>query len=1207
MIVRWLLLFLLIAMAPLPAAGDGIGGRWIASYVDDEIGLVEGEVFVSEEDGRVTVTYKSRDSGEETVRGRFERSNDRISVTMAHPGPGGTSSGPLGQVIPALVGQSVQLGDDPSRSVVIDEPTEPPPGLTMDLRLSPDGQRLDGNWRLAVDAVTRQTAQGLSRSGVLELLYDGEGGAVVTGTEVWVRPDISIAIALPTEDQFAQTITGPAYPHPYLPKWPDGRPGLDSRTLLILGHDLPRGAEDGAILNSDDPFIEYEIYAYTSDLAAPAPNRFHPWLEDGWRKLEDRLAPGVIDEMRELEAMLVRASLNRGIKPGLKTVSINGTEATWQLRFGDQTGRLFLARELGLGQHGSAQFLYSGESVVAQIMLDFDGTQSEIPIMFGLLGNDGYPRYLNLDDGPALLARQDPDEPRRYITDSVRLTEPEYVETFGSDELVVGVLPEESLLVTLAEAVPYHLRPMVAMGEILHAPQDLREAIGGTLDRRNLVWDDYLRLAARCNDLTADQEPRLLANLDAETFSNAIILAGRELETTLKVGEHAAAVLLRDIFAEMLRSQAASLDQPLSDIALKGYRDSVGPNIFSDNLPLAMIEVSAPDGGKMLFGSTFNSESAEIAALSGDEQSVFLLEATRQARRLYADAVRETLEDVVELEPCDDIAEILAIVGRDDFRPVVDMAQHAAIELVDEQTSGGGPGFVRPSFRTDRQARAYINRVRLVAHTLKLQQDLSSRDSLETFSLAVAVVSVPLGIIGSPSALIGISVLGAADVGVMGIEAVSDHLDVRAETEFAIGASAVIGASRYSHAEARQYDWFVDALMVLGIAALTTATDDLLRAYHGHATPTRQATITRGREIARNLSPDELSSLSKGDAEALLLAIVDARGREAILGREALSSFDQKVLKLSDQVTATAERKIAAQTATTLRTRLGALAELPHVIRLIDSNAGELTRLLDEVPDAEALLVFPHDSIESLQAAASRLANRAPPQGPEFYAQSAPGSGSPKGIWVSGGATKNYSGQLAAEYNVVLEADSTVTVARFMRSIEQSSEHGRMLSLDNAKVERDVGFDNWLADLSFPLTNRGVPLGMYMNHRAMQDLLIDYADPTLKTVKLSSVISVNTCVELHWLQAIFPDRPISELVRYTHSYRYTKNFLEQAGFQIDEVVGEILPNWGYSKIGSFKNYFDGKNLDQYLGRFGLKQSDEIGFGYNIHLRVSPRG
>jgi hypothetical protein len=308
--------------------------------------------------------------------------------------------------------------------------------------------------------------------------------------------------------------------------------------------------------------------------------------------------------------------------------------------------------------------------------------------------------------------------------------------------------------------------------------------------------------------------------------------------------------------------------------------------------------------------------------------------------------------------------------------------------------------------------------------------------------------------------------------------------------------------------------------------------------------------------------------------------------------------------------------------------RIAHMAGRDDVARLYAQDAANMERYaLDD--DGLHALHAPQTSIADFEREVANRKRRAKPQGPAFYAQMHPSTGvqPPEGILHvdhQGGAES----LRAANVKLLLgERKDSLEYASFLRALDRHGDGSTgkgMIVLMHALINRENGAPAWLSGFPRPLVaGRGVPLSMYGNLRAFQELGIGYADPSIGAAKLSAVVNVRTGIQLRWLETAHPGTPLDELVKYTDSYGYAQSALEQAGFRIVRArVSDYSPS---SNVGShFENaYFDtglvpaaNESEDAFkarvvaarrafAGRHGLGDDAEIGMWYDIVLDVEP--
>jgi hypothetical protein len=1215
MIRRLLLLLLLLPWPGVAAAQQDYSGRWVVGYRDEALGPIGGTAFIDAETGQAEVAYKVLATGEVwNGRGTATPTETGVEISLNGAGPsaGAADLGQWGEALPGGAGETRRLWlGEGEREVSLAQPPPAESVVILTLDWGAEGRTLSGSWEQVVDPATGRDDEGRGRIGELVYAFDGTGTAVMRGNEAWRRPLGHIITAFTPLDQFAAAYGEPYYPHPFDAAGNRRESGSNRRIVFVLGRELPQAYRDGIKIESLDPHVEYFVDALPPEATNPQSDRY--WFDEGWERLAAQLEPERLAQLKREDVMLLDARLRAGVTPGVKSFKLNGMEAAWLLQFGDYTGKLAIARTLGFDQTEPADYLFTGETIVVEIFLDHDRTEPSIPVFLGLGRPDGSQSFVKLDGKRAIPAFQDPAEPRRYRTLPIRLTDPEYLETFAPADRAIAVLPGEVLLASLGEVPIYNLRPALDKVPILQSPRHLKAALTGDPAARGRTWEEALAWAVECADLEAP-DPETLTDEQADWFANVIAFAFEIMVTEVKVGEHAAALLIRDVFLDLMTAQIEALQLELDEKGLKGFRALVDGEIFGAYRPLGDIEVTAPDGGKTQFATSFVDTIMEQRyGLTGEALSAYQLRATIEARQLYAEAIGKARETVAEIDACDDIDDLLKVVGPADAAPVVQIAKHLAVRLEDEEfTNAEGVTLVRPAFVAHRQARAWFDRVRLVTERLQIQWNRSSEDTTWLL-IGVSLASLPVALLQAPAALVAVVVIDTLDFVITAGRTIYKEVQLQAETRFALGASAVLGAGRYRAAEARRYEWVMGYFASLGAAA--GAAFNAFQAYEGIITASQKAALARGKILAETVSLDELPRLTAKQQEELLETVIIVRGLAQRVGREALEEAEEQVAKLADEIADTqrvsaANKPVWAEhLSDELYLALGARARQPHVIALFGKHPREMARLL-ETPGAVELLTHPFDSLDDFAKAVGRLQSREGPQGDMFYYQSHPGTAAPHGFDIEMDTAVNAAGvRTSVNLRVYVGTDAGErNLASFKRLLEFDDTFepgGKTLVLAYARVEEIEGVSTWITTLPFHLTERGVPIGMHLNHRAMLGLGIDYADQSLTAVKLSGVVSANTCVEMNWLIRNYPEMTWAELFRYTHSYRYTQSMLEQAGFKIDDVVIDEAQFLMPTTVRNNSAWYAGSDLEGFARRYGLGMNDEIDTGFDIYLKLSP--
>ncbi|MEO8558781.1 MAG: hypothetical protein ABI439_06940 [Rhodospirillales bacterium] len=1231
---RWLIALLLVLGGTAPALGGDLDGRWRVFYLDAALGGVDGWAQFDEAAGTVLVRYADPRSGEIVpADGSFTRAGNRLVITLRGRAPTPDESyPPPGQ--PVAIGGpgtiTLRLGDA-ELALPLVAGTRPAAEQTrIELTLADDGRSAGGKWRQTVDAASARDGKGQGRYGQIKLLYDGSGGAEMSGAETWFRPQLAFVQAFALQDQMAFPFGEATWPEPFGADGKLKKPLADRRLIFVLGRGLPGTAAGSVNIESDDPNVSYSVYALASDTRKPS-FALAPWIEDGWRKLEEYVGPEHLRQLRGYDVMILTATLRPGAQPGPRTFRIEGQEAAWQLQFGDWRGRLSIGRPLGFGQTEDAEFVYPQEQVQFEIFLDREIPHPTLTVIPGVVRADGK-TVLGTVSRTVTLNR-DADEPRRYLSDPVVVSDPVYADTYPSGTPILQAVPGDRVVVQFGDDPFLALRPPMDAALVVSSPRHVAAALTDDKNSRGRQWLDVLRVAATCHGL---ETPDLTGYdaLKAETFEKRIVFAWTKLSKDIAVGEHAAAILLRDVFIDLLQGQARQYERALSDEEVLGYRRIVQDSISGELRPLGDVRVAAP-GGTASFAASFSDEwMKQRHGLQGEALLKWRIAATREARQLYAVAVRRSLEVAREIKDCE-VEKLLGLTGFD-FGAVRHVAKQTLVTF-DEQTVGTGP-LTRPHWTADRRARAWVDRVAYVAGAVEDIRQVNKQDN-EYLIIAVTIVAtLPLAIVVALLALTAMFLLDLGSAVVSAGGAVVHVVEQRAEVRFAAGAAAIIGTVRYDAARARDYEWVTDYFSTL--AAAGGAAMSGVQLYEGVLTAAQKAAIKRGRAVAETVTFETLGRLNRENLESLLAAIKRAGNLSARIGRAALDPVERKLVALKEAI----DRALhpppawASQVAPDVWERVRHMARAPHVDRLFREAPQHMSELA-RTPEGLDLLWNPHANVAAYARAVQRVQNKRPPLGPTFFGQMTPGY-NPPGLVIHdvGGASGPSRGvsvrvrdpnapapPINVQTGLAMGVDHR-EIADFSRGLEPDTlfaTNGSILELSYAKIQpfADNAF-RMVRGLPESLTPNGTPLGLYLNMRALHGLGVGYGDTGVTIVKLSQVVNANTCIQLQAMRRAFPNVPLEELAQHTFSYRYTKDFLEQAGFRVTGVIKVEASTAATPR--SYANFFAGiapvptrateAEIDAILetevvafaNAHGVSPDQTIDFGYNIYLRVEPR-
>jgi len=98
--------------------------------------------------------------------------------------------------------------------------------------------------------------------------------------------------------------------------------------------------------------------------------------------------------------------------------------------------------------------------------------------------------------------------------------------------------------------------------------------------------------------------------------------------------------------------------------------------------------------------------------------------------------------------------------------------------------------------------------------------------------------------------------------------------------------------------------------------------------------------------------------------------------------------------------------------------------------------------------------------------------------------------------------------------------------------------------------------------------------------------------------------------QLHWLRKSYPDTPIDDLLKYTHSFRCAETALTQAGFRI--TGARLKPKRVYGRtsaqmlLGGLGTWFRADvDWRTYIARYAMSADEIIEHGHTFELMVAP--
>lgn len=1027
------------AAQPVSIAADtqktitALKGGWAVAYRDTRLGLVTGRAYFDPEIDYGTVTYQLPGGGGFTLEAKSITAKGSLVRVLWGKSAAQTPNEfePIGKKV-STPNQNIRLElGDAAQTITLSAPPPLDGSITSELTYYPKTQSFSGHWGQRVDAVTALSS-GAARSGVFTHGPQTQGGAVMTGEEMWVPPQPIIKDTFSIRNQFSMGELGAAYPYPYSSGAAPSK-YLKTRYVFVYGKNLPHRRGEKISIQSQDKDVSYYLYAlkstYEGNTTFADPEMRDVGFERADLKAQGQNAP--YEREAGDDFLILEANLKPGVKPGFKSLTINGVETAWLLRFGDHRATLGFARDLTLDlddtlraglppETEQTDIVYARERVILELR-----TQVEVPLdeFQIILSKNG--KLLKFGDTRGITLRKQTKigSPKVYRSNAIHLVAAGDEGLHPPGTMMIHVQSGDTLLAALDSAQVLNLANPLVSAKVIASPVEMLQAIQGPNAPGSRLWREAVLKAAQCADVDGIEAKTAaeISREEADSYTNVVISTlWRDVETILKtrikIGEHAGTIMMRPVFLAMLDTAAAVYKAPLDDAAIGGLRRTLQSAITKGDHPLGAVLVTAPKGPDIPLSLTFYDDYLkETHGLKPKEIQAYQINAMRSARAVLLERIKESLKKAAETDECN-VKDMLYLTGLGtqpiQRRTYAGLMKLNSIRDTFTDAQGSVVTKVRSEWVADRQARARVSNVPLYAKTLKEQETLSD-DAWDKYFLTVSLLSLPIGIgaeaLAIESIVYATAVLDAGDLLLNLVQESTKQYGEAVELDFARGASVVIGTSRLRQAEIDDSSGVMSYFKTLAsVAQAANAAASLSSAAR------MQRSVTRANRAIKSINKGEAPALDAFDAlkpglkSDIYKAFVQAMRREQALGRKLLNADELKVLEFENALTSqglgatAAELSIRPEWARGLSEpawrRLDDMFSQPHVQKLVRANPAEMSRLLlDE--DALQLLRLPQSDLTSFQRAVTRQKNRAPTRGPEFVRQAAPANGNPEGLF----------------------------------------------------------------------------------------------------------------------------------------------------------------------------------------------------------------
>ncbi len=712
------------------------------------------------------------------------------------------------------------------------------------------------------------------------------GGPVELGGLLGARGPPRIMDVVVIHDQTRVEHELPLYAYPYGPNAHGG----DTRYLLVVGHNLPQRPAQNLTLTDTDT-IHYSFLAFPDSNS----QFYQEWFDKGWQRfydMEDAAAARARAEEDGYDAVLVRADLKPGIMPGQRTITVSDAEDRWGLEFGDLSARLSFVRRLEGGGIDLLRNAYIPERIYLAVETNIALPLEEIPVFINAEnlagGQQGeielIARRSELGNGRIYLAGP-LDLHRRGRTPSLSGGTAIATSVERNDPGLLQARIDESFIL---KTFHLPLDPVVASVAVGVTP-----AAGDY----SWLWRDGLSRAAACHDDVVIDDWGKLTQAESDEIWNLIILTTSDHfpGQSVTFGHHAAAVLLRDMFAFVMEKQIRKLEWIRSNRqALLGLMAYMKPRAWDDDLPLLRIPANDFSGLETEYRYIILNDTAWLAEENNTSEEA--IEAWRERETVAAlgkliEAAGEAVEQARDAEDCE-IEDLIRLTGFS-FSPISRLLKAEFVTLAEVASSGGARALL---WQPDMAARFWVDQVAPLAEAVRQQQIHANVDTDLTLA-AVAFLTLPFILAEGTAVALVTFAIDLVDLAVTTVHELSQYFASEAELAFASGAAITIGEKRHQSALENAKGW---ASTAFGIG--TSAFGAVMGGVDALPKLAVLRRVARGRQLARTMEgAGELASLRPVDLQDFGAFAMSSWMRAQEAGLEGLTAVERRALALVEE------------------------------------------------------------------------------------------------------------------------------------------------------------------------------------------------------------------------------------------------------------------------------------------------------------------
>lgn len=951
-------------------------GIWRAGYIDKELGEITGWIdfnqgiqntfsyqdpeteqwttiklvksgILESKDPKLLRKWKFQFDGWGVVGEKVEPANkDGLTELLLDP-----------MVIPVKIShEKVEANVGIERSDIADFRT-----LYLELTHQQNNNLLAFEWRYTANRETNRDRKGLGRVGEMEVIDPNSTVGTMKGREVWMKNEPNIIATFCTDNQLGlvetdlhDTVYNPLYERREkieykrnIPRFrfgdtssvPDRNGNLvnkatdqniGKREIFIIATDLPEDLEKRIVVKPEkgSSISRYDIITQGTESEGIQNER----LGNAWKAYRDSqkvsadaetsasAATAQLENLSQspLYGILVTATLKEGAYPGFQTLTMNDVPSEWKLNFGDTVASPQWIRQLASGEEGeSAQWepitvafrpetirlslhaqsaIKEQEQVYASVLVN----RKRLPI-----SGDGEKTNFKIPLTPAQ------NEPNRYISSPIQLV-------------------SKTRLEEVKKANPGHIFIVCNKGDVLTAEFQSRPlytintenatslTISITPDSMNALWKIAVKKAAEIAGKPIDNFDSI-TDEEVEEVTNYIVtnffVPGNKVKREIKIslGSHAAMLMLRDVFVEMMSEQHTDWkkNQTLQDIKrifhahkadIEGRRSPLSyykiplqelPQFRGTDMHNVLSLHQILDGfmethHKFRIYPYFKSEKQHYKYRGLVEDLHF--SAFQYAWKHYGGDMAKVISEAKAI-PDADIPSLLKLTGHS-FKPVVKRLIPRLMKL-DINANAKTKRWV-----PDKIARGHVSSLTNLGSAVRAQADFSKASTNYLLTIA-SIATIPFGNVGGFWTALAVGSVSAVDLANTVYHDVYKQWDIDQQIKNEIARGKILGVERAAKKQNERITGWQQLLSVGG-AALGGVTDGLsvLNAVKGLRTA---KLLEAGAEILKRADfadPTVLRSLSLGD-QAIIKKIADQAAELADEGK--ISELTELQRKTIDQ------------------------------------------------------------------------------------------------------------------------------------------------------------------------------------------------------------------------------------------------------------------------------------------------------------------